>query len=165
TYLALGSNLGDRRSYLEQAVHEIQDKIGSIINVSKYYRTEPLNPENISEQPEFLNAAISCSTSLSAREVLIACQRIEANIGLDRSTKVPWGPRIIDIDIIAYGNEIIKDQDLTIPHAELCNRDFVLVPLQEISPKFTHPLSKLSIDILIENLKKADSFSHMIAVL
>lgn len=165
TYLALGSNLGDRKSYLTQAIHEISTRVGFIVKVSKFYRTEPLNPENISDQPEFLNAVLEVKTDLTPGELLATTQRIEAGLGLDRSAKIPWGPRIIDIDILTYEDQIVNEPDLTIPHKEMSNRDFVLIPLNEIAPAFVHPISKTRISQLIQELDARGRLNHMIAPL
>lgn len=163
TFLALGSNLGDRKSYLTQAIHEISTKVGFIVKVSKFYRTEPLNPDNISDQPEFLNAVLEVKTDLSPGELLAATQRIEAGLGLDRSAKIPWGPRIIDIDILTYEDQVVSEPDLIIPHKEMCNRDFVLIPLNEIAPAFVHPTNKKQISQLIQELDARGALNHMIA--
>ncbi len=163
TYLALGSNLGDRRSNLTQAIHEISKTVGTIDKVSKFYRTEPLNPANISSQPEFMNAVLSCSTSFSPEELLLSIQRTEALLGLDRETKIPWGPRIIDIDILTYGDTILDTKSLRIPHKEMSNRDFVLVPLEEIAPDFAHPINGKLIKTLISELKENGAATHVIA--
>ena len=165
TYLALGSNLGDRRSFLSQAVHEIGTQIGELITCSKFYRTAPLNPENISSQPEFLNAVLLCETTLNPMELLTTALRIETNLGLDRVAKTHWGPRIIDIDILTYDDALVSEPNLIIPHKEMHNRDFVLVPLKEISPDFVHPKSKKSISELKDDLKTKGAYTHMIATL
>lgn len=127
-YLSLGSNIGDRQSYLRSAVDRLQKLASSDFRVSSYYETPAWG---LKEQADFLNLAVSFETNLSAQELLIACQSIEQ--GLDRVRKIHWGPRTIDIDILLYGNKVIDESNLQVPHPYMRERAFVLVPLLEIA--------------------------------
>ena len=165
TYLALGSNLGDRLLNLTQAIHEISKNIGQVSKTSQFYRTDPLNPASIKSQPEFLNAVIECVTDLNPSDLLRKVHEIENLIGLDRNSKEYWGPRIIDIDILTYDAQIISDGDLILPHKEMLDRDFVLVPFEEIAPDFMHPVENKKISDLLLSLKARSSSTYVIAPL
>ncbi len=132
--LHLGSNLGNPQHNIELAEYMISKRIGLITKKSSLYKTIPWG---YSEQPNFLNIAFQISTDKSPKELLLDCQTIESKMGRLKSIK--WGPRIIDIDIIFFGDRIIKNDDLIIPHPQLTNRNFVLVPLLDICPEFMHP--------------------------
>lgn len=161
-YLALGTNLGDKRSNLKLALHEVGVHIGTILKVSALYRTEPLNPTNITDQPEYLNCVAECSTNLSPEILLKEIQKIEEIIGLDRAKKIHWGPRIIDIDILTYDQIVLNIPNLTIPHPSMNERDFVLIPLKEIAPNFIHPQTGDPIEALVKNLEGLGMLSHII---
>ena len=122
-------------------------RIGMILQKSNIYYTEPWGNKN---QNYFLNLALKVSTNKSPEEILQAISIIENKMGRERIEK--WGPRLIDIDIIFYGDAIIKNDCLEIPHPALSNRNFVLVPLMDICPDFIHPESKKSInEIFLES--------------
>ncbi len=147
-YLLLGSNLGDRKAVLRQAIQHISEQIGSIDAQSSVYETEPWGNTN---QPGFLNLALEISTGLSAIQVLEKALSIEEQLGRVRLER--WGSRIIDIDIIFYNADVIRIEDrLSIPHPEMQNRKFVLEPLCEIAPEFIHPVLNRSIKELFESL-------------
>ncbi len=163
-YLGLGSNLGDSKLLLSKAIKLISEKIGTIVRVSKVYVSAALNPENNPEmsQPDYFNMVLSCICFYEPEQVLKKIQSIEEELGLDRKNKIYWGPRIIDIDILAFDNLILKSDTLIIPHPEFEKRDFVLYPLQEISPDFQHPANRRKISDMISRLKNTfikDSFS------
>ena len=144
-YLALGSNLGDREEALKKAIYLINhhDQI-EVIAVSSVYETEPANMDS---DHLFLNQVIQIQTDLSPRELLVATQNIEKNIG--RTEKGKNQDRIIDIDILLYGEEVIDEKDLKIPHPKIKERNFVFIPLLEITPNLKDPLTnKLYSDIL-----------------
>ncbi|PCJ58267.1 MAG: 2-amino-4-hydroxy-6-hydroxymethyldihydropteridine diphosphokinase [Planctomycetota bacterium] len=137
-FLGLGSNLGDREGYLNFAVTKLEtEKRISILDVSCILETPPLigGPA----QGPYLNIVLSIDTDLSPEELLHKIQAVE-NEG-DRVRNIKWGPRTIDVDILLYDNEIIKSEYLEIPHNEMMNRDFVLIPLVEIFPEGKHPIS------------------------
>ena len=142
-YLHTGSNQGDRIQILRKANDYIEAKIGSILIASSFYETAPWGNE---DQANFINQALKVTTMLSAEEVLYTIHLIEKKLGRHREIK--WAPRPIDIDILFYHNQIIKNEALTIPHPHLQNRNFVLFPMLEISPKYIHPELGLSIENL-----------------
>jgi len=131
-FLALGGNIGDVRATFQRAIAMLGE--GGAVRLvarSSDYRTPPWG---VAAQPDFVNAVIAVSTSLSPRDLLEHAQATERALGRDRSRERHWGPRPIDIDLIAYDNVEISDADLTLPHPRLFERAFVLVPLAEIAP-------------------------------
>ncbi|MBB2144361.1 2-amino-4-hydroxy-6-hydroxymethyldihydropteridine diphosphokinase [Pedobacter sp. LMG 31464] len=155
TYLLLGSNLGDRELYLDRAVQLISEKVGDVIIKSAVYETEPWGNAN---QPGFLNLALGVDTRLLPFELLETVLEIEIVLGRVRHEK--WGSRLIDIDIIFYGDEIITvDDKLQIPHPEMQHRKFVLEPLAEIAPNLIHPILGKSITELLVTLTDTLSVS------
>ncbi len=147
-YLSLGSNLGDREETILHAIRqlcEIPDV--ALVGQSSIVETEPWG---YTKQPQFLNCAVSIETTLLPGELLKACQQIENIIG--RKREIHWGPRAIDIDIVFYGDRIIQEEALIIPHPHAHERRFVLDPIAEIAPDFVHPLLKLTIAEMIRRL-------------
>ncbi len=127
--IGLGSNLGDRKNNIITAIQKLSQEQGiSIEKVSSLYETKPVGVTN---QPDFLNGAISIGTTLSPLELLAVCMSVECQMGRIRDER--WGPRNIDIDILVYHDLIMKDEVLQVPHPRLCERAFVLIPLQEIA--------------------------------
>lgn len=146
-YLLLGSNLGDRANNIENALEEL-NKIGIIIlKKSSLYETKPWG---YTEQPDFLNLAIECSTNLTPFDLLREIKKLEIKLG--RENTIKYGPRIIDIDIILYDNLILKSDTLTIPHPLMHKREFVLKPLCEIAPYLIHPEFKVSLKELLNQI-------------
>lgn len=135
-YLLLGGNLGDREANLKKAIELLNDKIGSVIAISSLYETAAWGK---TDQPSFLNQAVSLHTRLTALEVLEYALSIEQELGRVRKDK--WGERLIDIDLILFGDEIINIPDkLQVPHPHMQDRKFVMEPLAEIAPEVIHPL-------------------------
>ena len=134
-FLLLGSNLGNRKEILNEAIQLLEQRVGAVILQSKDYETIPWGVTN---QPDFLNIAVMVSTELKPQEVLTQTQLIENQLGRVRKEK--WGARLIDIDIMFYEKEIIEEPNLTIPHPLIQERDFALLPLAEIASDFVHPL-------------------------
>ncbi|MFX0561057.1 2-amino-4-hydroxy-6-hydroxymethyldihydropteridine diphosphokinase [Tepidibacillus infernus] len=127
-YLGLGSNMGDRYQYLRYAIDQLnQHPNVKVIEESSIYETEPFGNK---EQPDFLNIVIEVETNLQPKELLEYIQTVEQNLG--RTREIHWGPRTIDIDILLFGDKIINDKDLIVPHPYLTKRLFVLIPLSEI---------------------------------
>lgn len=148
TYLiALGSNLYEREKNLKASLQELK-KIGKIKKTSKIYETAPVGYK---DQGKFLNQAIEFVCMLNPNELIEKTQEIEQKMG--RTKTIKNGPRIIDIDILLCGNEIISTENLKIPHPEMHKRKFVLEPLSEISPKKIHPILRKQIKTLWTNLK------------
>ncbi len=143
-YLLLGSNMGDSEQMVSVATNMIEKKIGKLTTSSSIYRTAAWGKE---DQPDFLNQIIIVSSSLCSSTVLKEILIIEKEIGRVRTTKN--AARVIDIDILFFNDEIIHNENLTVPHKQIQNRKFVLVPLAEISPDFIHPiLKKTSLELL-----------------
>lgn len=134
-YIGLGSNLGRKMVNLQNAVFRLSRHPEIVITrVSSLYRTAPWG---YSKQPWFLNGALELQTSLSPRELLGWTREVEA--GLKKAVSIKWGPRIIDLDILLYGEMVVKEDGLGIPHPHLLSRPFVLIPLLEMSPGLIHP--------------------------
>lgn len=152
-FIALGSNIGDRLCALKKARHLMLSDIIPI-SFSKIYETPPWG---YADQPSFLNQVIKGQTSLSPIALLEKLKEIELELG--KQPIFRYGPRVIDLDILFYDNLIYESEKLTIPHPEIVNRAFVLVPLMEIAPNYIHPscgkkISDLTAQINIENIIK-----------
>ncbi|OGX19541.1 MAG: 2-amino-4-hydroxy-6-hydroxymethyldihydropteridine diphosphokinase [Omnitrophica WOR_2 bacterium RBG_13_44_8b] len=129
-YIGIGSNLGDRRKNITLAIDKINQLQDSrVTKISSIIETEP---QGGPLQGKFLNACLEVQTELAARELLKNLQNIESELGRVRTVK--YGPRTIDLDILLFNNEEIKDEDLTVPHPKMLEREFVLTPLKEIAP-------------------------------
>jgi 2-amino-4-hydroxy-6-hydroxymethyldihydropteridine diphosphokinase len=132
-FIALGGNIGDVRATFERAIACVcRDEAVRLVARSADYRTPPWG---MTEQPPYINAAIAVTTSLSPHDLLARTMDCECRLGLDRTRKQHWGPRNIDIDILAYDDLALNDQDLTLPHPHVLERAFVLLPLAEIAPE------------------------------
>ncbi|MFI5162433.1 MAG: 2-amino-4-hydroxy-6-hydroxymethyldihydropteridine diphosphokinase [Sphingobacteriales bacterium] len=155
-FLLTGSNLGDRQAYLQNAVHHIEAEIAPVFKQSAIYETQSWGK---TDEPDYLNQVIQLKTALPAEVILQKILDIEKQMG--RKREVKWGSRIIDIDILFYGQAIINEPGLQIPHPELHKRMFTLAPLNEIAPDFIHPVfgktifqlkSELKSDLLVKKL-------------
>ena len=144
-YLLTGGNLGDRKENLSKAIELINEQCGRVTRSSSLYETAAWG---ITDQPSFLNQALEVSTSLNAKQLMRRILKVEKIMGRVRKEK--FGPRIIDIDILFFENEIHDLSFLKIPHPELQNRRFVLVPLVEIDPELLHPVLKKTVAELLE---------------
>jgi 2-amino-4-hydroxy-6-hydroxymethyldihydropteridine diphosphokinase len=138
-HLSLGSNLGDRQANLKDALARLK-KLGEIAAVSSMYETEPVD---VTAQPWFINCVVALETEKMPKHLLTAVLRIEQEMGRRRLKKK--GPRTIDIDILLFGNSMIRAQGLTVPHPSMHERRFVLEPLAEIAPELLHPVFKRTI--------------------
>ncbi len=143
-YLLLGSNLGNREENLQTAIRELETLVGCITKYSSIYETAAWGVE---DQPSFLNQVIEVDTALSPEQVLENALAIEAVLGRKRWHK--WHARTMDIDILYYDNLVIRTANLIVPHKEIQNRMFTLVPLAEIAPDFIHPkIGKSNLELL-----------------
>ena len=151
-FIGAGANLGEPVRQIRQAQDALQKSPGiKFLGASSFYRTQPVGPV---EQPPFINAVVALECSVSPRELLALLLEIEQNMG--RVRKERWGPRVIDLDLLFYGEEIIKEQGLEVPHPRLHERRFVLVPLAEIASGFVHPVIKKSVSELLAGLPEGD---------
>ena len=135
-YLSLGSNLENRRANLERALSRLETKGVVPLACSPIFETEAVDKV---DQPHFLNLVFSAYTGMRPQALLKTCQEIEADMGRIRSESK--GPRKIDIDILFHGESIVDEPGLKIPHPALCQRNFVLIPMEEIAPDFRDPLT------------------------
>jgi len=138
-YLSLGSNVGDRAKNLQNAIAALADAGVKVSRISSIYETEPVD---LREQPWFLNCVVEAQTNLPPLELLQALRAIEARMGSKKL--VAKGPRLIDMDILLYGNETIDTPELQVPHPRMHVRRFVLAPLAEIAPQSHHAVSGLT---------------------
>jgi 2-amino-4-hydroxy-6-hydroxymethyldihydropteridine diphosphokinase len=148
-FVGLGSNLGDREAQIRLALEALRQVAETrVVRVSSIYDTEPVGEPN---QPNFLNAVALIDTQLSARQLLWNLQLIERRLGRVRTQR--WGPRTIDLDLLLFGDLVLDEPDLKIPHPELTRRAFVLVPLVELDPLLVHPESG---ETLLQILSRLD---------
>lgn len=138
-FLLLGSNLGNREENIKTALWQISDRIGRIIALSSIYTSSAWGLKN---QPDFLNQAIKIETRFKPADLLREIHAIENSMGRQRNGK--WTSRIIDIDILYYDDMVLEQKDLRIPHDEISNRKFTLVPLAELAPDEIHPVLGLT---------------------
>ncbi len=156
-YLSLGSDLGDKLFNLSKAVQLISDKIGPIDCISNIYQTPPLGFDS---DTSFLNLCISVKTNLTPEEILEITQSIEQLIGRkEKSAHKKYSSRIIDIDIILFGNNTVKTKELEIPHSQYRKRKFVLFPLSDIAENITDPISGLTIEQIKRNCEDDSSIT------
>lgn len=136
-FVGLGSNLGERESMIRLALDDLARLPSTtLVRASSLYDTEPVGD---TEQPGFLNAVAQVETELTARQLLWNLLLIERRLGRARTRH--WGPRVIDLDLLLYGSEVLDEPDLKVPHPELIHRSFVLVPLVELDPLVVHPVT------------------------
>lgn len=147
TYLSLGSNQGNKLENLQQAVDLIAEKIGIISKISSIYKTAAWGFES----NDFYNICLQVSTGLNPENLIKTITEIELLLGRKRTSEKQYRARTIDIDILLFDNEIIFSKELIVPHKEMLNRRFVMVPLAEIAPNLLHPIEKQRIEICLKN--------------
>lgn len=149
--IALGSNLaspfGDREANLREVVRRLGE-LGKVKAVSSFYDTEPVGYQ---DQPRFLNGAVVLETSLAPLELMRALLEIEQAMG--RARTIVNGPRVIDLDLLLYGDRVMNTAELTLPHPEMQERRFVLAPLHEIAGEWTHPVLGLTVREMLARLE------------
>lgn len=137
-YLGLGTNLGDKEQNLRRAVQKIEKRIGNLVSLSAFYATAPWG---FRSENDFLNAVVCVETSLSPYEVLETTQQIECGMGRQaKSVGGLYKDRVIDIDLLLYGDVVMNDERLVLPHPLMTERRFVMDPLVEIAPDLVHPV-------------------------
>ncbi len=146
-YILLGANLGDRLQTFAEARMLLFERVGPIVCQSALYETAPWG---VTDQPSYLNQVLQLSTDLTPKMMLTQTQAIEQQLGRVRLEK--WGSRIIDIDLLYYGQFILQSETLTLPHPLLHERRFTLVPLCEIAPDFLHPVLRQTNEQLLGKL-------------
>jgi 2-amino-4-hydroxy-6-hydroxymethyldihydropteridine diphosphokinase len=147
-FLGLGSNLGDREAYLENAIARLDTE--QEINVLARSVMIETTPVGDLSQPMFLNMAVEIETSLKPRALLALCLAIELANGRKRTEK--WASRTLDMDILFFGDSVIDEEGLKIPHPEVAVRRFALEPLAEIAPNYCHPLNKESVSVMLQRM-------------
>jgi len=144
--LGLGSNVGNRAEFIRKAIKQISLIKGiNVISVSSLYETEPWGLKN---QRKFLNCVIICISKPEPGSLIKKLKAVEQRLG--RKKRINWGPREIDIDILFYGNKVIKINSFTIPHPMIEKRNFVLIPLNELIPDYVHPVKKIKLRQLLK---------------
>lgn len=151
-FIGAGANLVEPVRQIRQAQDALQKSPGiKFLAASSLYRTQPVGPV---EQPPFINAVFSLEAGIGPHDLLSLLLEIEQNMG--RVRKERWGPRVIDLDLLFYGEEIIEEPGLEVPHPMLHERRFVLAPLAEIAPGFVHPVLQKSVSELLAGLPAGD---------
>jgi 2-amino-4-hydroxy-6-hydroxymethyldihydropteridine diphosphokinase len=154
-YLSLGSNLGDRASNLRSAISQLKSA-GSLRAVSAFYETQPVE---VPDQPWFLNCVIALETEKTAKQILEFALKTEAYMGRLRMSDK--GPRNIDIDIVLFGEQIVNEPGLRIPHPAMLQRRFVLEPLAEVAPEACHPLLRKTVRELLAELPEGQAVRRL----
>lgn len=154
-YLGLGTNIGNKRKNMVTAAALLAERAGDVLSLSSFYETEPWG---FASENTFLNAALELETDCSPMELLRLTQQIEREMGRTQKSDGSYHDRIIDIDILLYGNEVVHHEDLVVPHPLMQLRLFVMQPLAEIAPSLVHPvLQKSMYDLYMDLLDGEDS--------
>jgi len=146
-YIGIGTNLGNRQDNIQKAIKHLEE-ISDVLKVSQIIETSPYGK---TDQPNFLNCVVEIDTELTPNELIHSLLEIEEKMGRVRIEK--WGPRIIDLDILFYGNLVIQNEQLTVPHYDFENRMFFVQPMYELDPNFVHPLSVKSMKDIFTELR------------
>lgn len=147
-YLLLGSNLGDSKKYISEAIQYISQQIGQLTGLSSLYQTASWGN---TDQPDFINQVVLIKTKLNPQQLLENILVIEKKLGRERAEK--WGSRTIDIDLLFYGDQIIRDENLVVPHPFLHQRRFTLMPLVELNAGLVHPVLNQTVQTLLNELE------------
>lgn len=147
--IALGANLGNREATFERALVLVEEQVGKVLKRSRWHLSKPL--ESVAQnQRDYLNGVVLIETEKTPEQVLANLQKIEKSLGRRREEEtVRWGPRVIDLDLIAVDDLVLETPTLILPHPEMHKRDFVLLPLAEICPEWRHPLMGKSVKELL----------------
>src|SRR3989338_6560868 len=159
-YVAIGSNLGNRKKNCEAALaaFSLHPDI-KVLSVSPWYRSKAFTLDQ-QPQPDYCNGVIELTTTLSAHSLLHYLQEIEKKLGRKKENE-RWRPRTLDLDLLFYGEQILKEKELMVPHPEMIKRIFVLQPLCDIAPDIIHPLQKQAVRKLLLFLKKASATDEL----
>jgi 2-amino-4-hydroxy-6-hydroxymethyldihydropteridine diphosphokinase len=157
-FIGIGSNLGDRRKNCAEAVQSLKEVRGcEFLGCSRWYLTSPVG---VKDQDWFVNGVAGLAAEISARELLGRLLSIETGMGRVRNER--WGPRVIDLDLLLYGKDIIKESDLEIPHPQMHLRRFVLAPLAELDPDLIHPVLGKTASQMLSELKGEDQLVNLL---
>jgi len=148
-YLSFGSNLGDREGNIRKAIEKLEAPDLHVLRTAPLYETEPMDVRN---QPWFINTVLEIGTTLFPRQLLARTQKIERELG--RTRRTGKGPRVIDIDVILFGNFQVSSPDLTIPHPRFAERRFVLAPLYDLDPDLRHPATRETVREMLDKTSK-----------
>ena len=152
--IGVGSNLGDRAGTIARAIEALESDPRVVVRaVSSLIETPAMTLPGSPRQPAYLNGAIVVETDLPARDLLNALLRVERSLGRDRVNSPRWSARTIDLDLLLYGDRVIDEPGLVVPHPGMHEREFVLAPLAEVAPGATHPTLNLSVKELLERLR------------
>jgi 2-amino-4-hydroxy-6-hydroxymethyldihydropteridine diphosphokinase len=155
-FISLGGNLGNPLEIFKNSYLEIEKKIGRITLFSRIYQTAAWGK---TDQPDFLNQVIQAETNLSPEKIMSELLEIELFFGRRRDQI--WGPRILDLDILFLGNQLVNSENVDIPHPQIAHRRFVLIPMVEIAPHFLHPVLQQTMSELLEQTTDLQSVSAM----
>jgi|TARA_B100000902_G_scaffold397755_1_gene462470 2-amino-4-hydroxy-6-hydroxymethyldihydropteridine diphosphokinase len=145
-FLGLGSNLGDRKLNLKKSITLLNSRVGRILNKSRIYESEPWG---LKEQSHFLNQVIEIESQIEPIDLLNICKNIELDMG--RKSEIRWGKRVIDIDILYYKSRVINNKNLVVPHKLMHERNFVMIPLNDLNEYHQHPILKRSNKEILNN--------------